>query len=232
MKIFKEQFHRNEARLLLFFFSFKLLDCSIYYFPTVTLNRDLLAVCTWGSTETAAALWLLRDTPRQSTRSIFLEETTVFSSALWITGTPSFPRIPSNARTQCLPLYTTVPALVLFALQVSLLGQCQPWQMGSLLSTRCFPEQETSLPFLSVFLLALYRTSSTYRKRVQIPRLYVTQLPIFKTVKNRPHYKKWEVSSSYSLIIIWKTKQLIPRVIYTHMPFREQVFSKVELDAL
>lgn len=29
-----------------------------------------------------------------------------------------------------------------------------------------------------------------------------------------------------------KTKQLISRVVYTHMPFREQVLSKVELDAL
>lgn len=104
-------------------------------------------------------------------------------SSIMDDGTPSFPHIPSNARTQCLPLYTTGPALVLSALHVSLLGQRQPWQTGSLLSsTRCFPEQETSLPFLSVFLLALYRTSSTYRKRVQIPRLYVTQLPIFKTV--------------------------------------------------
>lgn len=147
-------------------------------FPTVTLNRDLLAVYTCGSAETAAAVWLLRDTARQSTRSVFLEETAVLSPALWMTGHP-----PSLTFLQCLPLYTTGPALVLSALHVSLLGQRQPWQTGSLLSsTRCFPEQETSLPFLSVFLLALYRTSSTYRKRVQIPRLYVTQLPIFKTV--------------------------------------------------
>lgn len=29
-----------------------------------------------------------------------------------------------------------------------------------------------------------------------------------------------------------KTKQLISRVVHTHMPFREQVLSKVELDAL
>lgn len=99
-------------------------------------------------------------------------------SSIMDDGTPSFPHIPSMSS-----VLHYSPALVLSALHVSLLGQRQPWQTGSLLSsTRCFPEQETSLPFLSVFLLALYRTSSTYRKRVQIPRLYVTQLPIFKTV--------------------------------------------------
>lgn len=57
-------------------------------FPTVTLNRDLLAVCTCGSAETAAAVWLLWDTARQSTRSVFLEETAVLSPALWMTGHP------------------------------------------------------------------------------------------------------------------------------------------------
>lgn len=79
-------------------------------FPTVTLNRDLLAVCTCGSAETEAAVWLLRDTACQSTRSVFLEETAVLSPALWMTGHP-----PSLTFLQRLPLYTTVPRSCCFA---------------------------------------------------------------------------------------------------------------------
>lgn len=110
----------------------------------VTLQRQRLLLCHLG------------DTPHQSTCSIFLGETAVFSSSLWITGTPYFPSHPFKFTDAMFPLYTTVPALLLLALHVSLLGQRQPWQTGSLLSsTRCFPE--TSLSFLSVFLLALYK---------------------------------------------------------------------------
>lgn len=142
-------------------------------------------MCPCDSTETVAtSLSLVRDTtPKQC--SIFLGKTTVSSSSLWTAGTPSFPSHPFKCTDTMSSISTPrlVPALAPLALRVSLLGQRQPRQTGSLLSsTRCFPERETSLPFLSAFLLALYRTSSTYRKRVQIPRLYVTQLPIFKTV--------------------------------------------------
>lgn len=99
-------------------------------------------------------------------------------SSIMDDGTPSFPHIPSTSST----LHYS-PALVLFRSMSPCWASVSHGRRGSLLSsTGCFPEQETSLPFLSVFLLALYRTSSTYRKRVQIPRLYVTQLPIFKTV--------------------------------------------------
>lgn len=124
---------------------------------------------------------------------------------------------------------------MLLVLHVSLLGKRQPRQTGSLLSsTRCFPEQETSLPFLSVFLLykiILYlQETSSNPPPLCDPTANISNC--IKYLKNRPHYEKWEVSSSYSLVIIWKNKTAdFKGYIHTYA-IREQVFSKVELDAL
>lgn len=76
-----------------------------------------------------------------------------------------------------------------------LLVQRQQWQTGSLLSPHAFLRGELSFPFSLHFYLHL--TDHLYLQEMSSnpPHLYVTQLPIFKTVKikylkNRPHYKK------------------------------------------
>lgn len=130
----------------------------------VTLPRQRLLLCH------------LRDTLRQSTRSIFLGETTVFSSSLWVTMTPCFPSQPFKRKdTMSSTLHSALawrrPPVLASSIPPCWSSFRSAGQTGSLLSsTRCFPERETSLPFLSGVLLAPDRTSSTYRKRVQIPQ--------------------------------------------------------------
>lgn len=158
--------------LLLFFNCYTEQTCLLC--AHVTLQRQRLLLC---------HLW---DTPRQSVCSISLGKTKVFSSSLWINPTASFPSHPFNARIQCLPFYTIVPALALLVL-VSSMSPSGPasavagWvSVINLMLSWAGNFSSLSLCISTCTLqniLYLQETSSNP------PHLYVTQLPIFKTVQ-------------------------------------------------
>lgn len=117
----------------------------------------------------------------------FLEKQQFFSSSLWITVSPSFPSHPFQCKdTRSFTLHsssgTGTGAVCASELYVSLLlVQRQQWQTGSLLLTHAFLSGKLSFPFSLHFYLHL--TEHLYLQEMSSnPHLYVTQLPIFKTV--------------------------------------------------
>lgn len=141
-------------------------------------------MCTCDSTETVAtSLSLVRHTtPKQC--SIFLGKTTVSSSSLWTAGTPSFPSQPFK----CTDTLSSISTLRFrhwrcwrsvspcwASVSHGRRGLCCH-QLDAFLSGKLpFP---SSLHFYLHFTERPLLTGNEFKS----PRLYVTQLPIFKTV--------------------------------------------------